>query len=29
VVPAHSSFTQKINTGDISASDFNPNILAR
>jgi hypothetical protein len=29
VVPAHSSFTQKINTGAISVSDFNPNILAR
>jgi hypothetical protein len=29
VVPAHSTFTQKINTGAISASDFNPNILAR
>jgi len=29
VVPAHSSFTQKINTGAISESDFNPNILAR
>ncbi len=29
VVPAHSSFTQKINTGGISESDFNPNILAR
>jgi Protein of unknown function (DUF1329) len=29
VVPAHSSFTQKINTGTVSESDFNPNILAR
>jgi len=29
VVPAHSSFTQKINTGAISESDFNPNILVR
>ena len=29
VVPAHSGFTQKINTGAISTSDFNPNILAR
>lgn len=29
VVPAHSSFTQKINTGAVSESDFNPNILAR
>jgi hypothetical protein len=29
VVPAHSSFTQKINTGAISGSDFNPHILAR
>jgi hypothetical protein len=29
VVPAHSSFTQKINAGAISESDFNPNLLAR
>jgi Protein of unknown function (DUF1329) len=29
VVPAHSSFTQRINTGAISESDFNPNMLAR
>ena len=29
VVPAHSSFTQKINAGGISESEFNPNILSR
>ncbi len=29
VVPAHSSFTQKINTGAITSSEFNPNILSR
>ena len=29
VVPAHSSFTQKINTGAITESEFNPNILSR
>lgn len=29
VVPAHSSFTQKINTGGVSESDFNPNVLVR
>ena len=29
VVPAHSSFTQKINSGSLSESEFNPNILAR
>jgi hypothetical protein len=29
VVPAHSSFTQKINTGAFSESDFNPNLLSR
>jgi len=29
VVPAHSTFTQKINSGTVSESDFNPNILVR
>jgi hypothetical protein len=29
VVPAHSNFTQKINSGTVSESDFNPNILVR
>ena len=29
VVPAHSSFTQKINTGTLSESDFNPQLLSR
>jgi len=29
VVPAHSTAAQKINTGAISESEFNPNILSR